>query len=106
MANVQVRDVPDDVLTRLRAEAARQGLSLQRYLRDLLRAQAGIISNNKSSTRLAPNSTGYPRSRKARPLRSSGKAARSATGRSASPNDRAYHRLRLQTRPVLLDAGR
>lgn len=46
MTNVQVRDVPERVLTLLKDEATRQGLSLQRYLRDLLQAHAGVINNN------------------------------------------------------------
>lgn len=46
MTNVQVRDVPDRVLTLLKGEATKRGLSLQRYLRDLLEAHAGVINNN------------------------------------------------------------
>jgi hypothetical protein len=47
MTNVQVRDVPDRVLMLLKGDAARRGLSLQRYLQDLLEARAGVINNNQ-----------------------------------------------------------
>ena len=47
MTNVQVRDVPDRVLTLLKGDATRRGLSLQRYLRELLEAHAGVINNSR-----------------------------------------------------------
>lgn len=40
VSNVQIRDVPDDVLAALKVEAGAQGQSLQRYLLDLLTARA------------------------------------------------------------------
>ena len=46
MTNVQVRDVPDEVLRLLRRRAANRGLSLQKYLRCLLEADADVERNN------------------------------------------------------------
>jgi plasmid stability protein len=45
MSNVQVRDVPDVVLRALKQRAAAQGLSLQRFLREVLLAEAAVASN-------------------------------------------------------------
>ena len=46
MTNVQGRDVPDDVLEQLNRRAASQGLRLQRYLRCVLEAEAGVGRND------------------------------------------------------------
>lgn len=40
MANVLLRDVPADDLDQIRAAAAERGVSVQRYLRDAVHAQA------------------------------------------------------------------
>lgn len=48
MPNVLIRDVPSDELERIRAEAAAQGVSLQSYLRDALRAQAHFLDRQEA----------------------------------------------------------
>jgi plasmid stability protein len=45
MSNVQVRDVPDAVLRALKQRAAAQGLSLQRFLQEVLLAEAAVVTN-------------------------------------------------------------
>jgi hypothetical protein len=60
MTNVQVRDVPESVLTLLKRDAVRNGLSLQRYLQDLLAAQAAVIRNNEILDRIAARLDGLP----------------------------------------------
>jgi len=45
MSNVQVRDVPDAVLRALKQRAAAQGLSLQRFLQEVLLAEAAVATN-------------------------------------------------------------
>jgi hypothetical protein len=52
MTNVQVRDVPENVLALLKRDAARSGQSLQSYLRDLLTSHAGVISNSEIFDRI------------------------------------------------------
>lgn len=47
MTNVQIRNVPDDVLGHLKSRADSRGQSLQGYLRDLLTAHAGVINNDR-----------------------------------------------------------
>jgi plasmid stability protein len=46
MTSVQVRGVSDEVLALLKRRAAGRGLSLQRYLRSLFEAEAGVERNN------------------------------------------------------------
>lgn len=41
MGILQVRDVPDDVLAKLRERAEAEGVSLSAYVRDMLAEQAG-----------------------------------------------------------------
>jgi plasmid stability protein len=45
VTNVQVRDVPDAVVAALKMRAAEAGQSLQRFLLDLLEAEAGVARN-------------------------------------------------------------
>lgn len=45
MSNVQVRDVPDAVLLALKQRATARGLSLQRFLREVLLAEAAVATN-------------------------------------------------------------
>jgi len=45
MSHVQVRNVPDDVVAALKRRAARDRQSLQRYLVDLLSAEAAVVAN-------------------------------------------------------------
>lgn len=40
MTNVSIRDVPEEVLNRVRSHAASQGKSLQAYVRELLERDA------------------------------------------------------------------
>ncbi|WP_084955720.1 FitA-like ribbon-helix-helix domain-containing protein [Thermoactinospora rubra] len=44
MANVHVRDVPEEVLRTLKVRAARAGQSLQAYLRQLLIGEAQTLN--------------------------------------------------------------
>ncbi|HEY3261908.1 MAG TPA: hypothetical protein VGJ95_16870 [Pseudonocardiaceae bacterium] len=60
MTNVQVRDVPENVLALLKRDAARHGRSLQGYLRDLLAAHAGVINNNEILDRAKARLAGQP----------------------------------------------
>jgi plasmid stability protein len=46
MANVQVRNVDEDIVTRLKLRAGERGQSLQGYLLDLLAAEAAVVSND------------------------------------------------------------
>lgn len=55
---MQVRDVPDDVLALLRKDAARNGLSLQGYLRGMISARAAVINNNEVLERASARLTG------------------------------------------------
>lgn len=45
MSNVQVRNVPDEVVAALKRRAAGNRQSLQRYLVDVLTAEAAVASN-------------------------------------------------------------
>ncbi|MGL5858121.1 MAG: FitA-like ribbon-helix-helix domain-containing protein [Angustibacter sp.] len=47
MTRVQVRDVPEDVVEKLKYLARERNQSLQRYLRDVLQAEAGIATNKR-----------------------------------------------------------
>lgn len=60
MTNVQIRDVPDDVLGQLKSRAASRGQSLQGYLRDLLAAHAGVIKNDQIFDRVSRRLQGVP----------------------------------------------
>jgi hypothetical protein len=51
--DVLVRDVPDDDLDLIRAAAVEQGVSLQRYLRNALRAQASYLRRQVALARTA-----------------------------------------------------
>lgn len=53
MSNVLIRDVPTEDLERLRAAAAARGVSLQRYLRDAVRAQASFLRRREALGRAA-----------------------------------------------------
>ena len=59
MTNVQVRDVPDEVLARLKKRAATRGQSLQGYLRDLLEAEAAVEVNGEIFARAARRTGRY-----------------------------------------------
>lgn len=48
MPNVLIRDVPPDDLDQIRAAAARQGTSLQSYLREALRSQAAFLRRQRA----------------------------------------------------------
>jgi antitoxin FitA len=50
---LQVRDVPEPVLARLRARAARQGISLSSYVRELLTYDAERLSPAETIARLS-----------------------------------------------------
>lgn len=58
MANtiLQVRDVPERVVTRLRARAKAQGLSLSAYVRELLAADAEQETMDEVVARIATRS--------------------------------------------------
>lgn len=58
MANVQIRDVPDAVLADLKTRAARRDQSLQRYLHDLLVAEAGVERNSRLFARISADLAG------------------------------------------------
>lgn len=53
MSDVLVRGVPDHDLDLIRAAAADQGVSLQHYLRDVLRAQASYLRRRAALARTA-----------------------------------------------------
>jgi hypothetical protein len=53
VSDVLVRDVPDDDLDLIRSAAADQGVSLQHYLRDALRAQASYLRRRAALERTA-----------------------------------------------------
>lgn len=50
---LQVRDIPNDVIAKLKTRAAAQGLSLSAYVRGLLAADAAQESLAESVTRIA-----------------------------------------------------
>jgi len=49
---LQVRDIPNDVITKLKKRAAAQGLSLSAYVRDLLATDAAQESLAESVARI------------------------------------------------------
>ncbi|WP_030160785.1 hypothetical protein [Glycomyces sp. NRRL B-16210] len=51
MATVEVHDVPDDVLARLRARADEAHQSLQGYLKTLLDREAGMLTMAEAARR-------------------------------------------------------
>ena len=59
MSNVQVRDVPDAVLRALKQRAAAQGLSLQRFLQEVLVAEAAVVTNAALLDDAAADRGGY-----------------------------------------------
>jgi len=59
MSNVQVRDVPDAVLRALKQRAAAQGLSLQRFLQEVLLAEAAVVTNAGLLDDAAADTGGY-----------------------------------------------
>ena len=59
VTNVQVRDVPDTVLRALKLRAATQGLSLQRFLQEVLLAEAAVVTNAALLDDAAADSVGY-----------------------------------------------
>lgn len=59
MSHVQVRNVPDDVVAALKRRAARDRQSLQRYLVDLLSAEAAVAGNADLLDEAA-DEVGYP----------------------------------------------
>lgn len=60
MTNVQIRDVPEDVLADLKTRAARRDQSLQRYLRGLLLAEAGVERNSRLFARISADFADCP----------------------------------------------
>ena len=50
---LQVRDIPNEVIAKLKKRAAAQGLSLSAYVRDLLAADADQESLTESVARIA-----------------------------------------------------
>ena len=60
MSNVQVRDVPAAVLRALKQRAAAQGLSLQRFLQEVLLAEAAVATNAALLDDAAADVGGYP----------------------------------------------
>jgi plasmid stability protein len=59
MTNVQVRDVPEAVLAALKQRAAAEGASLQRFLRDMLFAEASVTTNAALLDDAAADPDGY-----------------------------------------------
>jgi len=57
---VLIRDVPADDLDQIRAAAAARGVSLQRYLRDAVHAQASFLRRQEALTRTADRLQGRP----------------------------------------------
>ena len=53
MSNVLIRDVPPEDLKRIRAAAAARGTSLQNYLLEAVRAQAGYLRRQEALSRTA-----------------------------------------------------
>lgn len=53
MSNVLIRDVPAEDLEPIRAAAAARGVSLQRYLRDAVHAQASFLRRQEALARAA-----------------------------------------------------
>lgn len=59
MTNVQVRDVPDEVVAALKARASARRQSLQAYLKDLLEAEAAVETNRDIFDEAARDRDGY-----------------------------------------------
>ncbi|MFG2197171.1 hypothetical protein [Streptomyces sp. NPDC048639] len=49
MASVQVRDLPEDVVATLKVRAAREGRSLESYLRSLFIAEAATLTPQEAA---------------------------------------------------------
>lgn len=60
MSNVQVRDVPDDVVAALKIRATENGQSLQRFLLDILSGEAEVVRNAALLDEAAADPGGYP----------------------------------------------
>ena len=60
MTNVLIRDVPGADLDELRSEAAAQGVSLQAYLLETVRAQARFIRRREALNRVEQRLAGNP----------------------------------------------
>lgn len=60
MSNVQVRDVPDDIVAALKMRAAENGQSLQRFLLDILSGEAEVVRNAALLDEAAADPGGYP----------------------------------------------
>ncbi|MGH3491720.1 MAG: hypothetical protein ACRDQ1_00610 [Sciscionella sp.] len=60
MSNVLIRDVPTEDLERIRAAAAARGVSLQRYLREAMHAQASFLRRQEALVRAADRLRGRP----------------------------------------------
>ncbi len=60
MPNVLIRDVLADDLEQIRAAAARQGVSVQHYLRDAVHAQASYLRRQGALARTAERLRGRP----------------------------------------------
>lgn len=60
MSQVQVRDVPDAVLRALKQRAAARGMSLQRFLQEVLAAEAAVATNAALLDDAAADPDGYP----------------------------------------------
>jgi plasmid stability protein len=60
MSHVQVRDVPEDVLGALKARAAENGQSLQRFLLDLFAEEAAVATNAAVLDEAAADTASYP----------------------------------------------
>lgn len=58
MVAMQVRDVPDDVRAELIASAQRRGLSLQRYLREVLEREAREVRRGRWLDDVRPSEPG------------------------------------------------
>jgi hypothetical protein len=59
MTNVQVRDVPEDVVALLKQRAGETGQSLQSYLLTLLTAEAGVVRNDAILDAVSRRKTGW-----------------------------------------------
>ena len=59
MTNVQVRDVPPEVVDALKAMASKRQQSLQSYLLDLLKAEAAVETNRALFEEAAADAAGY-----------------------------------------------
>lgn len=55
-----IRDVPPEDLERIRAAAAARGTSLQNYLLEAVRSQAGYLRRQEALSRTADRLRGHP----------------------------------------------